>query len=199
MMISSPALRASCNCCSDRVPTGRIILPPSASCSIKTSGMRGAAAATRILSKGACSGSPTAAIALHHVHVLVSKLLQILSSFLRELRLTFNRPNFRSQLSQNCGFVAGACAHFQNAICGTQLQLLQHGGDDVWLRDGLSRADGQRKIAVGFRYVFGGNESFRVEPLPWRKVRVRRESRVREAAPRPCEARALARVSPASS
>ena len=104
--------------------------------------MRGAAAATRILSKGACSGKSATSVAENHVHVRVPQPPQNLARLLRQIRLTLDRPDLAGQFSENCGFVAGACTYLENAILGTQFELLQHGSDDVRLRDRLPGPDG---------------------------------------------------------
>src|SRR5262249_34467833 len=59
VLITPPLLVTICSCCSKRFPTGTASRPPSASCAIRLDGTCGAPAATRILSNGACSASPT--------------------------------------------------------------------------------------------------------------------------------------------
>ncbi len=165
MVALFPALRTSCNCCSVRVPTGRIILPPSASCSMRGSGIRRSSSSHQDLVEGRVFRKSAASISLHDMNIVVAVPLQGLACFVDQLRLTFHRPNFRRKLSKNCGFVAGACTYFQNAIFRTELQLLQHGCHNIGLRNGLARADRQRRSLRRHWQHLRGQRRSRVEPL----------------------------------
>jgi hypothetical protein len=51
--------------------------------------------------------------------------------------------DFVDDAAEHGGGVAGTRAHFQHLVGGLELQKLDHAGDDIRLRDGLTGLDGK--------------------------------------------------------
>ncbi len=70
------------------------------------------------------------------------------------------RPNLCRELAQDGGFVSGASADLEDAVCRLDRERLDHRSHDVRLGHGLPRVDGQREVAIGLGEALGWGELF---------------------------------------
>ncbi len=135
--------------CSHLLPTGTTRRPRTPSCSYRASGKVGAAAATAIAAKGACSGRPRLPSPTMHVHaVAVSRGVEQHARTVGKRRDPLDRVHLAGELGEHRGLVAGAGADIEDAFRAVQLELLADSRHHVRLRDRLTLADGQRRVGV---------------------------------------------------
>ena len=132
--------------------------PLSASWSRSRGGMEGAAAATRMPSKGACSGqpslpSPTRSLMFMYPRAASALFAAAASSGMRSMVNTS-----RAELRQDGGLVAASGADLQHPLPAAELQRLRHESHHVRLGNRLPVADGNRVILVGERSASGRDE-----------------------------------------
>src|SRR5438309_22355 len=74
--------------------------------------------------------------------------------------MSFNTDRAAHNLCQQGSLIPRACPDFQNAIFRPKLCRLQHGGNNIWLRNSLGAAYGQWAIFVSVLAQVTGDEIF---------------------------------------
>jgi hypothetical protein len=82
------------------------------------------------------------------LHLVVAEPFEPVRGRLGERLDDLNRPDVGGDFGENRGLIARAGADFQRRGPGLELQQLGHHRDDVWLRNRLAMANGQRAVGV---------------------------------------------------
>ena len=136
---------------SDWGPTGMTRMPPGASCSRSGGGISGAAAVTRIASKGACFLPAEIPVAGPARNVRRTHFLEVSPRRLSELGEDLDGVYVADEAREHGRLVARARSNLEHHVVLAGLGELGHERDDVGLRDGLPFTDGQRVVGVGPR------------------------------------------------
>src|SRR5207302_2455485 len=108
--------------------------------------------------EGSTFGKALAAIAYENGDVGVSQSLEDAFGVLGKRSMALDGINLGGQFRQESGLIPGAGADFEHDVIGLHGEGFQHEGDDVGLRDGLSEADGDGVVFVGWGMETLGNK-----------------------------------------
>ena len=144
--------------------------PPSASWRFSDSGGDGAPAATRMASKGACSGTPARAVTLDHHHVGIAETLQRGARAGGELRMPLDRDD-RARRARPAPPPRSRSRSPTSSTRddGRDARRFRHQRNDIGLRDGLALGDRQRIVLVGRLREFRRERRPRAAPSPWQQ------------------------------
>ena len=90
-----------------------------------------------------------ASVPSHHGDIGQTQAGQIIRRLPRQLFMTLHRLNVLGELSQQGSLISRAGSDLQHFRRGLQMEKVQHQGNDVGLRNRLTRSDGKRMVFIG--------------------------------------------------